>query len=60
MELASAVELRLGLLAARAPVRRLGLPVTLGVVLTLGLAVTANYYGINIFVTGKHSYAGVG
>ncbi|MER7847150.1 c-type cytochrome biogenesis protein CcsB [Kitasatospora sp. NPDC096077] len=46
----------LGLLAAKAPVRWLGVPVTVGAVLTLGLAVTVLYTGADALVPALHSY----
>ncbi|GAA2273482.1 MULTISPECIES: c-type cytochrome biogenesis protein CcsB [Kitasatospora] len=46
----------LGLLAAKVRVRWLGLPVTLGVVLTLGVAVTVLYTAAEQLVPALHSY----
>ncbi len=46
----------LGLLAAKAPVRWLGVPVTFGAVLTLGLAVTVLYTAAGQLVPALHSY----
>ncbi|WP_331753153.1 c-type cytochrome biogenesis protein CcsB (plasmid) [Streptomyces sp. NBC_00637] len=46
----------LGLLAARKPVRWLGLPVTFSVLLTLGLAVTVLYVDDAQLVPALHSY----
>ncbi|MEU6972199.1 c-type cytochrome biogenesis protein CcsB [Kitasatospora aureofaciens] len=46
----------LGLLAAKAPVRWLGVPITVGAALTLGLAVTVLYTDAEQLVPALHSY----